>query len=48
MQSSVADVDKLKEQIEEERNKFTQIMTNWSQEVSYNKYKCILSCTYYL
>lgn len=32
--SNSADVDKLKEQIEEERSKFSQIMSNWAQEVS--------------
>lgn len=28
------EVENLKEQIEEERTKFAQIMTNWAQEVS--------------
>lgn len=32
--SNLADVDKIKEQIEEERFKFAQIMRNWAQEVS--------------
>lgn len=32
-QASSIDVDKLKEQIEEERSKFAQIMTSWAQEV---------------
>lgn len=34
LQANMFDVDKLKEQIEEERSKFAQIMTNWAQEVS--------------
>lgn len=37
MYSGTTEVDKLKEQIEEERTKFAQIMTNWAQEVSYNE-----------
>lgn len=32
-QASSIDVDTLKEQIEEERSKFAQIMTSWAQEV---------------
>lgn len=35
MHASSIDVDTLKEQIEEERSKFAQIMTNWAQEVSW-------------
>jgi len=31
---SSTSMEKLKEQIEEERSKFAQIMTNWAQEVS--------------
>lgn len=34
MHASSRDVDTLKEQIEEERSKFAQIMTNWAQEVN--------------
>lgn len=34
MRSSSTDIENLKEQIEEERTKFAQIMTNWAQEVS--------------
>lgn len=34
MHSSSANINKLKQQIEEERSKFAQIMTNWSQEVT--------------
>jgi len=34
MHSNTTDLDMLKEQIEEERSKFAQIMTNWAQEVS--------------
>lgn len=37
--ASSTDMDILKEQIEEERSKFAQIMTNWAQEVY--KLKCI-------
>jgi len=33
MHSSSANINKLKQQIEEERSKFAQIMNNWSQEV---------------
>ncbi|VVC33896.1 Hypothetical protein CINCED_3A019370 [Cinara cedri] len=39
MRSSMSDIDKLKEQIEEERNKFAQIMTNWAQEMRQMKDK---------
>lgn len=34
MRASSTDIENLKEQIEEERSKFAQIMTNWAQEVS--------------
>jgi len=34
MHSNTTDLDLLREQIEEERSKFVQIITNWSQEVS--------------
>lgn len=34
IQTSSIDINKLKQQIEEERSKFAQIMTNWAQEVT--------------
>lgn len=34
MHNNTTDIDVFKEQIEEERSKFAQIMTNWAQEVS--------------
>lgn len=34
MHSSSTNMNQLKQQIEEERSKFAQIMTNWSQEVT--------------
>jgi len=34
MHSSSTNMNKLKQEIEEERSKFAQIMTNWSQEVT--------------
>lgn len=34
MHVSSTDIERLNEQIEEERSKFAQIMTNWAQEVS--------------
>lgn len=34
MHDNTTDIDILKEQIEEERLKFAQIMTNWTQEVN--------------
>lgn len=42
MHSNTKDVDVLKEQIEEERSKFAQIMTNWAQEVSRQWSKAII------
>jgi len=34
MHTSSSNINMLKQQIEEERSKFAQIMTNWSQEVT--------------
>jgi len=38
MHSSSTNINQLKQQIEEERSKFAQIMTNWSQEVTQTIY----------